>query len=50
MRSAERGEVFIDSDIARATGIMGPQTVLVPEDQIAVLAHWFANSPCAEKE
>lgn len=46
MRSAERGEVFIDSDIARATGIMGPQTVLVPEDQIAVLAHWFAGAPC----
>ncbi|MCC7016421.1 MAG: c-type cytochrome [Rhodospirillales bacterium] len=50
MRSAERGEVFIDADIARATGIMGPQSVLVPEDQINPLALWFANSPCPKKK
>ena len=50
MRSAERGEVFIDANIARATGIMGPQSVLVPEDQINALALWFAGAPCAEKK
>lgn len=50
MRSAEWGEVFIDADAARATGIMGPQAVQVPEDQIDVLALWFAASPCAEKK
>lgn len=50
MRSAERGEVFIDADAARATGIMGNQTVRVLEDQIEVLALWFAGSPCAEKK
>ncbi len=50
MRSAERGEVFIDADIARATGIMGPQSVLVPVDQVNALALWFANSPCAAQK
>ena len=50
IRSAERGEVFIDAEIARSAGIMGPQTVLVPEDQIDALALWFANSPCAERK
>ncbi|MEK7245945.1 MAG: hypothetical protein AAB223_07995, partial [Pseudomonadota bacterium] len=50
MRSAERGEVFIDAEIARSAGIMGPQTVLVPEDQIDGLALWFAGAPCAEKK
>jgi cytochrome c553 len=50
MRSAERGEVFIDADIARSAGIMGTQSILVPENQIAALAHWFANSPCAERK
>jgi cytochrome c553 len=50
MRSAERGEVFIGADIARSAGIMGTQALLVPEDQIAVLAHWFANSPCPESK
>ena len=49
MRSAERGEVFIDAAIARMAGIMGPQSVLVPENQAVVLAHWFANSPCAAR-
>ncbi len=47
MRSAARGEVFIDAAIARAAGIMGTQALLVPENQIAGLAHWFANAPCA---
>ena len=47
MRSAERGEVFIDADRSRASGVMGPQTVPVPEDQIDALALWFANAPCA---
>ena len=46
MRSAERGEVFIDADRSRASGVMGPQAVPVPEDQIDALALWFANSPC----
>lgn len=50
MRSANRGEVFIDADIARSTGIMGTQALLVPENQIAMLAHWFANIPCADKK
>ena len=50
MRSAERGEVFIDAEIARMSGVMGPQAVRVPEDQIDALALWFANSPCAEKK
>jgi cytochrome c553 len=50
MRSAERGEVFIDADVARATGIMGPQSVLVPEDQVNALAYWFANSPCPKEK
>ena len=50
MRSAERGEVFIGADVARSAGIMGTQALLVPEDQIAVLAHWFANSPCADNK
>ncbi|MSO84500.1 MAG: c-type cytochrome [Rhodospirillales bacterium] len=50
MRSAERGEVFIDAEIARASGVMGPQAVQVPEDQIDALALWFANSPCAERK
>ena len=50
MRSAERGEVFIDADATRASGVMGPQTMTVPEDQIDALALWFANSPCPEKK
>lgn len=46
MRSAEKGEVFIDADIARLAGVMGPQSVLVPEDLIGPIAAWFANIPC----
>lgn len=50
MRSAEKGEVFIDADIARLAGVMGPQSVLVPEDLISPIAAWFANAPCAENK
>ena len=50
MRSAERGEVFIDADMARASGVMGPQAMQLPEDQIDAIALWFANAPCAEKK
>jgi cytochrome c553 len=50
MRSAERGEVFIDAETARASGIMGPQSLPIPEEQIVALAQWFANSQCPDKK
>ena len=50
MRSAERGEVFIDAETARRSNIMGLQTLTIPENQIDALVLWFANSPCAERK
>ena len=47
MRSAAHGEVFVDAETSRASGVMGPQTLTIPEDQIDALALWFAATPCA---
>lgn len=49
MRAAARGEVFIDAEIAHASGIMGAQAILLEEDQIGALAVWFATAPCETK-
>ncbi len=46
MRAAQRGEVFIDAAIAHMSGIMGPQTIPLDEDQVGALAVWFATAPC----
>lgn len=49
MRAAARGEVFIDAEIAHASGIMGSQAIPLEEDQVGALAVWFATAPCEAK-
>lgn len=49
MRAAARGEVFIDAEIAHASGIMGSQAIPLEEDQVGALAAWYATAPCEAK-
>ena len=50
MRAAARGEVFIDAEIAHASGIMGSQAIPLEEDQVGALAAWYATAPCEARK
>ena len=49
-RTNEHKVSLSPDNTSRSNPVMSPQMALISKEQIAELAHWFANSPCAEKK